>query len=715
MQNINRVIYLWSNIQAGRSAQNFLSCFVYGFFFMFEKAGLSLVITQRLYLYLLFVLAGLSMYYLASTISPNDCNRRIVAWIAALFYMFNPVTLILYQSIPPSYFGTPLILALFVKAMDANFKNKVKFGLLASIFLFSYALEFPDYEIPLVLLMFLVIFSIIHLAFNRKDIRNVLTTWGVFLGLGIILNLWMIIGIFNFFLGQITSYLNTSAYLFGSTAFGDLGGTIMVKVFTLTPYVPSFYYQAGNLLILINFIFPILAFITLLIVPKKSRNIIFITLLTLIAIILVTGPNPPLGWLYQWFLPHFSFLIGFRTVGSLIMFVALGYSILIGISVAFIFKKLRNAKFFKVKHSHLRRLGSIAFVIIIIALICTNGWPEITGSIFNTSGVRQEDIGKVIPDAYYQADQWLMQFGNLSGGRVLVLPPTEGYQSATWGSYSYYGPSVEYFILSEPAIYPGYIGFGSDNFALMPSLVNSVESENYSMIYRLAELLNVKYILVDGYTDNSSVYLDMLRSSVLSNATTINVSFVKNFGNLFLYELTTTLNSIYIPSHIELINGGVDNLVSSLSTNNYTTTDFALFSSDQLSPSENLQIKECSSIQNSNNIINAKELNPTEYTVQVNASSPFFLVLGQNYDSGWQASVNGKNMGQHLVVNGYANAWYINKTGTYTITLEYQPQNLFYAGIAISIIALIVCVMYLSKNKIKNIYKKYAKKSKTGT
>jgi hypothetical protein len=63
----------------------------------------------------------------------------------------------------------------------------------------------------------------------------------------------------------------------------------------------------------------------------------------------------------------------------------------------------------------------------------------------------------------------------------------------------------------------------------------------------------------------------------------------------------------------------------------------------------------------------------------------------------------------HFIVNGYANGWYINKTGTYTITLEFQPQNLFYAGSAISVTTLILCIIYVSKEKIKIMFQKIAR------
>jgi len=51
----------------------------------------------------------------------------------------------------------------------------------------------------------------------------------------------------------------------------------------------------------------------------------------------------------------------------------------------------------------------------------------------------------------------------------------------------------------------------------------------------------------------------------------------------------------------------------------------------------------------------------------------------------------------------------INKTGTYTINIEFWPQKLFYIGSAISVTTLILCALYVSKDKIKITYRKYIK------
>ena len=128
-----------------------------------------------------------------------------------------------------------------------------------------------------------------------------------------------------------------------------------------------------------------------------------------------------------------------------------------------------------------------------------------------------------------------------------------------------------------------------------------------------------------------------------------------------------------------------------------------------------------------------RRINPTRYEVSVDGKEPFWLVLSESFDEGWKAYVKqgsgvgdwglGKETGtterwsalwsawkdrgkrvplnDHFTVNGYANAWYVPKTGQYTITLEFWPQRLFELGLLISGFTLLGCFSYLGYDVIK--------------
>lgn len=92
-----------------------------------------------------------------------------------------------------------------------------------------------------------------------------------------------------------------------------------------------------------------------------------------------------------------------------------------------------------------------------------------------------------------------------------------------------------------------------------------------------------------------------------------------------------------------------------------------------------------------------ERINPTKYRASVNAGEPFFLVFSESYHPQWRAYVEGEELPNdlHLVANGYANAWYLNRTGNYKMVLEYGPQGLFETGVAVSLITCAACVAYL--------------------
>jgi hypothetical protein len=104
--------------------------------------------------------------------------------------------------------------------------------------------------------------------------------------------------------------------------------------------------------------------------------------------------------------------------------------------------------------------------------------------------------------------------------------------------------------------------------------------------------------------------------------------------------------------------------------------------------------------------------NPTKYVVHVNASEPFFLIFSESYHKDWVAYVDGKEVKDHFMANGYANAWYINKTGVFDIVLEFWPQRLFYVGTTVSLTTLILCLLYTCKDQAKALYRRYVKKGR---
>ena len=89
------------------------------------------------------------------------------------------------------------------------------------------------------------------------------------------------------------------------------------------------------------------------------------------------------------------------------------------------------------------------------------------------------------------------------------------------------------------------------------------------------------------------------------------------------------------------------------------------------------------------------ELDPTKYVVHVSSGSPFLLILAQSFHTDWKLCFtdgpgNCVPDEYHLMVNGVANAWYVMRTGNFTLTLTFSVQELLNIGEIISLIGLMV-------------------------
>lgn len=82
------------------------------------------------------------------------------------------------------------------------------------------------------------------------------------------------------------------------------------------------------------------------------------------------------------------------------------------------------------------------------------------------------------------------------------------------------------------------------------------------------------------------------------------------------------------------------------------------------------------------------EVDPTEYVVQLHGNGQVVLSLSDAYDLGWIASDDG-SLVQPLELFGVANGFLVHGTGSYTVTLEFRPQEFFYVGVFVSLATII--------------------------
>jgi len=695
--NIYRIVYTWtSNGQGSSSALYIVQWFFYGTAYVFTNIGLSLAGAERLYYYLFYALNGLSMYYMASVVYPsNKDGKRIACWISALFYMFNPVLVGVTPQADFSYTVFPIILGLFIKSINTRFKDKIKLAFFASLFMFGFFLILVNYS-----LFALLLFSfLLYLCFNIKNSRDILLSFGVFFLIFFLINLWIIVPLFFFLSTRGIAMIKAATFGAGTVIpweFQSMGLLRNAMINALGFNTRNVYNQPGTFIPFINLLFAIIAFSALLIRPR-SKNTIYFAILSIVGIIISNGPNPPFGKIFVWAIENIWILRTFRTTGYVMALTALGYSVLIGLTVSNKIYQMMQNHFYKTKSGtyKIRYAAPKIMVGLIIILVLINGWPLVTGDFFYQYKQWPGNAPVKIPYSYYMADNWLSQ-DNSQFYRILQLPYIQEYQSYSW--HPTWSPPVVPWIISKP-------------YATSDLLSNATYENDYTTMARLAGLLNVKYILVDGYDSKFNAGL----LTQLNDQPSLRL--VTSFDKIYLYEVNSTyfVPHIYASSQIDLIDGGSDQAVRFIDSGNFTAGKSVLFLSDQLSASDWHFIEGLAGNNGYAPEIVVNDVNPTEYIVNVKASRPFFLVFGEAFDPYWVASVNGKTVNKHFMVNTYANGWYINQTGYFDITLNYWPQSLFNIGIVVSLTTFIALCLYafypankrrfpLRKGKISNAY-----------
>jgi arabinofuranan 3-O-arabinosyltransferase len=85
------------------------------------------------------------------------------------------------------------------------------------------------------------------------------------------------------------------------------------------------------------------------------------------------------------------------------------------------------------------------------------------------------------------------------------------------------------------------------------------------------------------------------------------------------------------------------------------------------------------------------------YDVSVEgAGSPYYLVISQNYDPGWTASVEGQDLGPPVLVDGYSAGWLVSRPGSYTVEVRYGPQRRYFLAPAVTGVFLVAAVWILA-------------------
>lgn len=89
------------------------------------------------------------------------------------------------------------------------------------------------------------------------------------------------------------------------------------------------------------------------------------------------------------------------------------------------------------------------------------------------------------------------------------------------------------------------------------------------------------------------------------------------------------------------------------------------------------------------------QVSPTAYSMRVNTTKPSYLILNEQFNDAWAATVNGLALTQHDSTDLGTNRWLVDETGQLAIDIVYTPQYAANLSLMISGISLIVLVAYV--------------------
>jgi hypothetical protein len=262
-----------------------------------------------------------------------------------------------------------------------------------------------------------------------------------------------------------------------------------------------------------------------------------------------------------------------------------------------------------------RAKGAISKFAIVVGFILISlflGEPIIDGTTFS------EQLYITVPEYYNDINLALNKDKN--DGRVFMLPIN--YSDGVKYKWGYEGVEPSEHLVDKPVL--GSIYFESIYNNRYKELYDTPISD--PRFYILLNELNISYLVFNN--DNVNSTDDLVKVEEVKNLLMNNKNFeeIGNFGALTLYRNLDNAEG--------LVFGTLDENASKIS-----------------------YVKE----------------SPTRYRISVvNAKSPFTLVFKSLFNDSWEARIEGVSIHGHDMIYHYANAWEIDKTGSYLIDVIFK-------------------------------------------
>lgn len=663
---------------------------------------------------------------------------ELAAIVASLFYIFSPTVISNWGRAILStnqVFLNPLMFYLLLRYFVTR---QTKYGLTALLVSLVFAPNFgltgapPFFSFYPLGLLFLFIYTV--------WVRQVGVPWkGLMLGLIIFLGLHAFHLLPQLFsLLDPGSFSNTrvfdakSMWVEGVNYFMAVLPNAKVSWFLLLPsYNPNMIWSGITV--------PLIVFVGLWLNKKtKGKTIVLVAAFYVITLFLVAA-NITHFWVAVYrslfFIPGFSMFRNF--FGQWQFVYSFYYALFFGLSLHLIFLRCKPV---------FRRLCFI----LLSALFIVSAWPFINGDLVNPRQVDTEADVRIVTRMDPRYEDFLNYVRSFRGdGKILALPFVDAFYQVLHGTNNgvYLGPSTISYLARRNDF---------SAYAIMDPFpevfLRLTKEENYVALRRLFSLLNIKYIF---HNTDPRVYDETFPRFPYSRARLFMPKTQKEMGEFVgklgvklvyengLYKLYALGDSEFLP-HIYTAN---DVLIYENNRDDWYGKNVSFFVDH---PTANLRTgfiekSDCTKTFGyldckdtglraslTTPVITFQKINPTKYRVTVEkVNGPYLLVFSERFNNNWKifrddskslaaatesyfnGAVRAKEQRdiffdsdtlktwsemaiadkRHVVVNGYANGWYIlpEDTGAgeqYNFVIEITGQRYFYIGLVISALTL---------------------------
>jgi len=591
-------------------------------------------------------------------------SSRLAGVVAACFVAFNYYTLAIMAggqlTVIDASLLMPVVLWLFYRAL-----HRVSASRLAPTALVVGVQVMYDIRSTYLTLGVLILFSLYFILAQPSRavaLRAVLRATAQFIVIGVVVVLmhlyWLLPG----------RYAETIALPAGYTSVGAVGA---LSYFRFDSGFALFQPPPNTLIGPLFFLLPILAFGVLL--WRRATFIdMFLITVALLAIFFVRGDNPPAGNVYDWMFTHFPGFSMYRDPSKFYQPLTLAYALLLGRVMAIIFAYSRRYMLRTTRPS--RRL-----MLWVTPLVC---FIPIVVSAAPVAPVRPYALFDTVtvPREYQSIEHYLERQHHFS--RTLWV----------FGLVQYIGnttlhPAVDAQAIGQQLQPYAQIPVDSSAWLLRPKARNVIES------------LSVEYIVVgDNQKPGDSASVTARNRATQAHDIALVHRGFPRFAQLRISNIYLFRDPSYLPP-VAVADATITKTLAHVLLQRSSTPAQALVQRRGTLGEYPTACRAC--------LVDVSGGRTRYEAVVRRANHPFLLVLSQSFDPNWVVYIEPSATPQpfwwtwthaavphryHTTVNGFANAWWIDKLGTYRIVIEYWPQRLTDVGFVLCWLMILSCI-----------------------